>query len=188
MIRYLRGVLPSNTLACLYSLTEQARQSKGLGDDVHIRTTLIDESVQKVKIKKIVRIARRHAAGTRTVIALAGVQTNQYPRARDLALRFREAGLTVMIGGFHMSGILALADNIPADIQDLLDHGVTIVKGEVEETWAQLLRDAFHGRLQPLYDFLDQKPDLFSKPIPRVHRKYMKRFVFTGFGTIDAGR
>ena len=40
-----------------------------------------------------------------------------------------------MIGGFHVSGYLALLPEIPPDIQQLMDEGVTIVKGEVEETW-----------------------------------------------------
>jgi hypothetical protein len=40
-----------------------------------------------------------------------------------------------MIGGFHVSGMLALRPDIPPDIQELLDAGVTVVKGEVEETW-----------------------------------------------------
>ena len=95
------------------------------------------------------RIVRRAArdASTRTVIALAGVQTNQFPRASDLALAFRDAGLTVLIGGFHVSGLLALISGIPDDIQLLMDRGVSIVKGEVEETWGELMRDALHGTI-----------------------------------------
>jgi radical SAM superfamily enzyme YgiQ (UPF0313 family) len=187
VIRYFRGVLPSNTLSALYSLTQEVKKSKVLGEDLQIETTLLDETVQKVDVRAIVKHARRRP-DTRTVIALAGVQSNQFPRAADLARRFRSADLPVMIGGFHVSGLLALADRIPDDIQALMDQGVTIVKGEVEETWGSLLQDALHGRLNPLYDFLNDKPDLYAKPIPRVHRSYMKRFAFSGFGTIDAGR
>jgi len=188
VIRYLRGVLPSNTLACLHSLTEEVARLRQLGDSVKLTTTIIDETVQKVPVRSIIARARRSAPGTRSVIALAGVQTNQFPRARDLALRFTSAGLPVMVGGFHVSGTLALLDHVPAHLQELMDRGVTLVKGEVEETWGSLLGDVLHGRLRPLYDFLDQKPDLQDKPIPRVNREYMRRFVFSGFGTIDAGR
>ena len=94
VIRYLRGVLPSNTLSTLYSLTEDLNKQGLLGEGLEIRTTVIDESVERIPVDRIVRRAARDAS-TRTVIALAGVQTNQFPRASDLALAFRDAGLTV---------------------------------------------------------------------------------------------
>jgi radical SAM superfamily enzyme YgiQ (UPF0313 family) len=187
VIRYLRGVLPSNTLSTLYSLTEDVKRSGALGEGLEIRTTVIDETVERVKVRRIIRRAARQRQ-TRTVVALAGVQSNQFPRAHDLALEFRDGGLAVMIGGFHVSGLLTLIPVIPDDIQLLMDRGVTIVKGEVEDTWRDLLSDVVHGRLRPMYDYLQEKPDLYSKPIPAVHSKYMKRFAFPGFGTIDAGR
>jgi hypothetical protein len=93
-----------------------------------------------------------------------------------------------MIGGFHVSGYLALLPEIPPDIQQLMDEGVTIVKGEVEETWGDLLCDAIHGRLKPLYDFLNDKPDLYEKPIPVIRKKYLRKFVAPNFGTLDCGR
>jgi radical SAM superfamily enzyme YgiQ (UPF0313 family) len=187
VIRYLRGVLPSNTLSTLYSLTEDQHLSGALGDGLEVRTTVIDETVQRVPVRRIIRRAARRR-DTRTVIALAGVQSNQFPRAADLALQFRDGGLPVMLGGFHVSGLLALIPKIPDDIRLLMDRGVTIVKGEVEDKWGVLLSDALHGRLQPMYDYLQEKPDLYAKPIPAVHDSYMKRFAFPGFGTIDAGR
>jgi radical SAM superfamily enzyme YgiQ (UPF0313 family) len=187
VIRYLRGVLPSNTLSTLFSLTEDQHRSGALGDGLEVRTTVIDETVQMVPVRRILRRANRQR-DTRTVIALVGVQTNQFPRASDLALQFRDGGLPVMIGGFHVSGLLALIPQIPDDIRHLMERGVTIVKGEVEDKWGGLLSDALHGRLRPMYDYLQEKPDLYSKPIPAVHDSYMKRFAFPGFGTIDAGR
>lgn len=187
VIRYLRGVLPSNTLSCLYSLTEDLANRQAFGGNLKLDPIIIDEAVQKVRVDRIIRRARRQSR-TRTVIALTGVQTNQFVRARDLALQFREAGLPVMIGGFHVSGLLSMVGAVPADIQELLDRGVTIVKGEVEEAWEAILGDAVRGQLQPIYDLIDSKPDLYLKPIPRVNRTYMRRFVYSGFGTIDAGR
>jgi radical SAM superfamily enzyme YgiQ (UPF0313 family) len=185
VIRHFRGVLPSNTLNCLYGLTEDARRRRILGD-VKIDIELFDEAVHKVPVSKLARLNRRK--GTKVVVCLAGVQTNQFPRAADLALEFRQAGLTVLIGGFHVSGILAMFPDIPADIQHLMDCGVTIVKGEVEEHWDEILTDAYHGRLQPLYDFLNDLPDLSHPPLPQVNKRYLRRFAFPNFGTIDCGR
>ncbi len=186
VVRHWRGVLPSNTLACLAGLTEEVVAKKLLGESLRIKIHLLDESVDHVPVKRICRSQRR--AHTKTIVCLVGVQTNQFPRAADLAREFRKAGLTVMIGGFHVSGYLALLRDIPPDIQELMDAGVTIVKGEVEETWAELLRDAAAGRLKPLYDFLNNKPDLYEKPVPVVRKEYLRKFVASNFGTLDCGR
>jgi hypothetical protein len=78
--------------------------------------------------------------------------------------------------------------DIRPEIQELMDLGVTVVKGEVEETWGDILSDALKDRLKPLYDFMDKKPDLCDKPIPTIHRSYLKRFITSNFGTIDCSR
>jgi len=186
VVRHWRGVLPSNTLACLAGLTEDVIRKKSLGVSLRIRLHLLDESVERVPVERICRSQR--GAHTRTLVALVGVQTNQFPRAADLAMEFRRAGLTVMIGGFHVSGYLAMIPEIPPEIQRLLDAGVTVVKGEVEETWDKLLRDVVGGCLKPLYNFIDDKPDLYEKPLPVIRKEYLRKFVASNFGTLDCGR
>jgi radical SAM superfamily enzyme YgiQ (UPF0313 family) len=186
VVRHWRGVLPSNTLACLAGLTDEVIAQKRLGEDVRVKVHLFDETVDKIPVKRICRL--RHSSHSKTIVCLVGVQTNQFPRAVDLARIFRRAGLTVMIGGFHVSGYLALLPQIPPDIQQLLEEGITIVKGEVEETWGDLLCDAVNGRLKPLYDFIDNKPDLYTKPIPAIRKSYLRKFVAPNFGTLDCGR
>jgi len=186
VVRHWRGVLPSNTLACLAGLTEDLIQQKRLGDSWDVRVHLLDETVDKISVKRICRSELWNRA--KTIVCLVGVQTNQFPRACDLAHTFRRAGLTVLIGGFHVSGYLALLPDIPDDIQKLMDAGVSVVKGEVEETWGDLLLDAIHGRLKPLYDFLNSKPDLYTKPIPAIRKKYLRKFAASNFGTLDCGR
>jgi radical SAM superfamily enzyme YgiQ (UPF0313 family) len=186
VVRHWRGVLPSNTLACLAGLTEEAIKQNNLSNFYNIKVHLLDEIVDKIPVKKICRSQRWGLA--KTIVCMVGVQTNQFPRACDLAHQFRKAGLTVMIGGFHVSGYLALLPDIPADIQGLMDAGVSVVKGEVEETWSQLLQDAIQDNLKPMYDFLNAKPDLYTKPIPAIRKKYLRKFVASNFGTLDCGR
>lgn len=186
VVRHWRGVLPSNTLACLAGLTEDVVARKRLGESLRVVTHLLDETVDRIPVRRICRSQRD--PHTKTIVCLVGVQTNQFPRASDLALTFRRAGLTVLMGGFHVSGYLALLSEIPPEIQMLMDKGVTIVKGEVEETWEGLLCDAISDRLQPLYDFIDRKPDLYEKPIPVVRKEYLRKFVAPNFGTLDCGR
>jgi radical SAM superfamily enzyme YgiQ (UPF0313 family) len=186
VIRHWRGVLPSNTLACLYSLTEDVRKRRALGSEVRIDVDLYDETVQKIPVSKIISSDR--PGFCKTVVCLAGVQSNQFPRAADLARRFRAGGLSVMIGGFHVSGAMALFPDGSPEIQELIDLGVTVVKGEVEESWAELLGDALHDRLQPVYDYLANKPSLCDQPVPKPLPSYMKRFTASKFGTIDCSR
>jgi radical SAM superfamily enzyme YgiQ (UPF0313 family) len=121
-------------------------------------------------------------------VCLVGVQTNQYPRAVDLARAFRAAGVDVILGGFHVSGTIALFHAPTSDIQEILDLGVTVVTGEVEVEWEHLLRDVLLGELKPLYNFLEPTPDLSTPPIPMIHKKYLRRFAHQQFGTIDCGR
>jgi radical SAM superfamily enzyme YgiQ (UPF0313 family) len=186
VVRHWRGVLPSNTLACLAGLTEDVIRQNRLGDGWNVKVHLYDETVDKIPVRKICWSQRWGLA--KTIVGLVGVQTNQFPRACDLAREFRRAGLTVLIGGFHVSGYLALLPEIPPDIQQLMDEGVTIVKGEVEETWGDLLVDAVNGQLKPMYDYLNNKPDLYTKPIPAIRRTYLRKFIAPNFGTMDCGR
>jgi radical SAM superfamily enzyme YgiQ (UPF0313 family) len=184
IVRYFRGVLPSNTLFCLAGLTENAR-TQGRLADFDIRVELVDEIVERVDCAEI---CRSHKPGNRTIVCLVGVQTNQFPRAADLAKTFRAAGLTVILGGFHVSGYLSMISEIPPDIQELLDLGVHIVKGEVEESWPRILEEAIDGTLAPLSDFTNDRPDLFNAPIPVANKRVLRKFVSSNFGTIDCGR
>ena len=186
VIRHFRGVLPSNTLACLSSLTRDVAKRELLGAETELTVELIDDTVQRIPVKRIIRSNR--LPYRRTIVALVGVQSNQFPRAADLARKFRAGGIQVLIGGFHVSGMLALSEGITPEIQELIDIGVTVVKGEVEETWGDILRDAAEDKLKALYDFLDCKPDIYAQPLPTFERKYLKRFIVSNFGTIDCSR
>lgn len=185
VVRHWRGVLPSNTLACLHGLTEDVRARGQLGD-VDIRVHLLDETVDKIPVRQIVRL-NRHVR-ERVVVALVGVQTNQFACASDLALELRRKGVSVLIGGFHVSGMLAMFPSVTPEIQQLVDAGVTVVAGEVEDRWAELLQDALVGNLKPIYRFLNELPDLSKAPRPIINKEYLRKFVSSNFGTIDCSR
>lgn len=186
VIRYRKGFLPSNTLSCLAGLTEDVRRRGTFGDSVTVTVKLYDDTVQPIPVERIARAARRK--GNRTIVGLVGVQTNQFPRAADLALAFRRKGVGVLLGGFHVSGSMAMLPSAPPEIQALLDAGVHLVLGEVENQWDGILADALHGALRPVYNFLGSPPDLRDQPLPRTDRRYLRHFVTANFGTIDCGR
>jgi hypothetical protein len=89
--------------ACLNGLAEDARRRAVLGPDVAIRLHTFDETNRRVHPTRIIRDIKRN--GGRALIALVGVQTNQFPRAVDLACPFLAAGMPVCVGGFHVSGL-----------------------------------------------------------------------------------
>ena len=185
LIRHWRGVLPSNTLACLHGLTDDVRR-RGLLGDVDLRIHVLDEAVSKIRLDEIVRLRRRR--GERVAVCLVGVQTNQFCRAADTALALRREGVAVIVGGFHISGVLAMFRDVPPEVQQLLDAGVSVVAGEVEHRWADLLRDAYRGCLKPVYRFTDDLPDLTDAPGPLIDKQYLRKFVSSNFGTIDCSR
>ena len=90
VIRWWRALIPSNSLASVYGLALDCAKRHVLGEDVEIDIDLIDETNTRVNIPKLIRRFRRH--DNFGLLAMVGVQSNQYPRALDLARHFRAAG------------------------------------------------------------------------------------------------
>src|SRR4051812_30314875 len=101
VIQWRRSSIPSNSLASLYGLLAECAQAKVLGPDVDIEIEACDECNTVVDIKRAIRKIKSGGGG---FVGLVGVQSNQFPRALDIAREFRAAGVPVVIGGFHVSG------------------------------------------------------------------------------------
>src|ERR1700748_248317 len=115
-IQWARVAFPANTLACLNALAEDARRRQVLGADVEIRLHTYDETNRRVRPDRIIREIGR--AGGKALIALVGVHSNHFPRAVDLARPFLRAGWPVTVGGFHVSGCLAMLPQMPPELQE----------------------------------------------------------------------
>lgn len=185
VIQWLRSGIPSNTLAALNALAQDCADRKILGDDIEIRVTPIDEANSKVDVKRLARMMEHD--GGRGLIGLAGVQTNQFPRALDIGRRCREQGLQVCIGGFHASGILAMLPGPTPELEEALALGISLYAGESETRFDEILIDAFHGKLKPVYNYLNDLPNVDGEPPPfmPVDRVYKTLSKVTSF---DAGR
>ena len=134
---------------------------------------------------QIIRMIRR--AGGNALIGLVGVQSNQFPRAVDLAKPFLDARLPVCIGGFHISGCIAMLPELPPDIKAAQDLGISFFAGEAEERRLdQVLRDAFNGTLKPLYNYMDNLPALAGEPPPFLPRQHVSR-TSGSLSSIDLG-
>ncbi len=55
--------------------------------------------------------------GQRALVCMAGVQSNQFPRAFDISTRFTANGIPVCLGGFHVSGILSLLNKLTPELE-----------------------------------------------------------------------
>ncbi|TMA12593.1 MAG: radical SAM protein, partial [Deltaproteobacteria bacterium] len=188
VIRFWKGVLPSNTLNVLHGLTEDVSERRVLGD-LDMEVVTFDETAENIPVRKVIRWSQRR--DRKLLVCLVGVQTNQFPRALDLARRFRAAGIDVIMGGFHTSGTINMLGEQEPDIQELVRESITIVSGEVEENWAEILADALNGRLKPIYSFaqdLQNLVDIGNAPLPLVSHKTMRHFARPGFGTADTSR
>ena len=185
-IQWIRSAIPSNTLACLNGLAEDAQRREVLGAGVTIRLHTYDETNRRVRPDHIIRDIRR--AGGKALIALVGVQSNQFPRAVDLARPFLNAGLPVAIGGFHISGCLAMLPEMPPEMVAAQALGISFFAGEAEEgRLDDVMRDAWAGRLAPLYNFMDDLPALQGEPPPILPRKHVQR-TSGSLSSIDLGR
>jgi tRNA A37 methylthiotransferase MiaB len=184
VIQWVRAFIPSNSLACLYALVQDVQQRQALGPDVDIVVHVYDESHTVIPVRSIIR--RMQAGGGQGVVLLIGVQSNQFPRAADLAREFRAAGIAVVIGGFHVSGCLSMLPELPEDIRAVIAQGVTVFAGEGEGRMEQLLADAYRGRLQPIYNFLKDLPDLRRQVLPILPRDVVRGYMLET--TFDAGR
>jgi radical SAM superfamily enzyme YgiQ (UPF0313 family) len=185
VIRWWRTLIPSNSLAAMYGLAADSAARKVLGADVAIDIAIIDETNTRVNTAKLLR--RFGRAGNFGMVGLVGVQSNQYPRALDIARPFRNAGIPVALGGFHAAGCIAMLDGKAVDLDLAREMGISIVAGEVEGRFDDLLLDAAAGRLQPQYNFMHDLPGLGGTPIPFLPRKYVKRTAGTNT-SFDAGR
>jgi len=185
-IQWLRSAIPSNTLACLNALAEDARQRQVLGPGVDIRLHTYDETNRRVRPERIIRAIRK--AGGKALVGMVGVQSNQFPRAMDLARPFLAAKIPVCIGGFHVSGCLAMLPELPDDIREAQQLGISLFAGEAEnQRLDQVLQDAWNGEPARLYNYMDALPALAGEPPPILPRKHVAR-TSGSLSSIDLGR
>ena len=184
VIQWWKSWIPSNSLACLYGIASDIASRRALGDDVAIEIHAYDECHTVIPIRRIIRRIKAADAG---IVCLVGVQSNQFPRAIDLATPLREAGIAVAIGGFHVSGCLAMLPQLPFDLQQALDQSITLFAGEAEGRLEGLFADAFSGRLKPIYNYMDDLPGLQQQVTPFLPIDILRRYGET-IGAFDAGR
>lgn len=98
------------------------------------------------------------------------VLTPQSPWVYQMSDRLRAAGKKVILGGIHVT---ALPD-------EAKQHADSIVLGEAEMIWGELLADAENNRLKPVYN--GGFPDLVNLPMP-VTGLWNTKYIYGYFQT-----
>ena len=184
VIQWLRSPIPSNSLASLYGLAKDCAERRVLGDDVDLDIHAFDETNTRIRPERIATLIETAGAG---VVMLTGVQSNQFPRALDIARPLRGRGIAVAVGGFHVSGALSMLGGVDADLDRAKAMGLSLFAGEAEGRLEEVLRDAFAGSLKPLYNFMNDLPNIEGTPIPLMAAERAQRTA-GGVTSFDAGR
>ena len=184
VIQWLRSAIPSNSLAVLYGLALECGQQKVLGDDVELEIHAFDETNTRIRPLRIASLIEGAGAG---MVMLIGVQSNQFPRALDIAQPLRERGIMVAVGGFHVSGTIAMLAERDPDVRRAEQMGVSLFAGEAEGRLREVLRDVAANQLKPVYNFMNDLPHLEGAALPFLPSERILRTA--GANTsLDAGR
>jgi radical SAM superfamily enzyme YgiQ (UPF0313 family) len=194
-VQYFRyGVQPNNTLTVLTALNEAFNKRYATERNVYLETVIWDEICDGVVSPETIKAIKEKARedGVELLIGLAGVQSNQYPRGRDLALQFKALGVPTMMGGFHVSGF-------PDSVKFLNECGITTIVGEAENIWGDIVEDFLRGELQLNYSVTKGiraktgqediiVPLITESLLPVLDDRYLTRFFNDTMTTLDTSR
>lgn len=99
------------------------------------------------------------------------------PRAYEIAREFRARGVRTVMGGIH-------ASFRPHEAAGRCD---SVVVGEAEAVFPELLADLERGRPRRIYGSLDARPPLVDQPLPRHDLLHLDRYFIAGVAETRRG-
>lgn len=184
VIQWYRSAIPSNSLAAVYGLARDCANREILGPDVEFEIHALDETNTQIRPDRIAKLIEAADMG---MAMLVGVQSNQFPRALDIARPLRARGLQVGIGGFHVSGTISMLQGRDEGLDEAKKMGLSLFAGEAEGRLDEVFIGAAKGALKPLYNFMDDLPGIEGTPIPILVANRVNRTA-GGVTSFDAGR
>lgn len=167
--RFRWGFMPNSTLPHIRSMTPESLN----GTPIEVHT--VDEYVHTdLRYFDLLR----KEAGTKTLVAIVGVQSHQFHRALDLAAYAQRNGCMTVIGGPHP---------MTCDTSMLQGRGVSFALAEAELIWLSILEDATTGELQPVYGANQRwQKELDAPVIIPPSRKDLQRYIIPMLGIYPA--
>jgi radical SAM superfamily enzyme YgiQ (UPF0313 family) len=123
-----------------------------------VEVTLIDEHVDRIDFEEKVDLV-----GITSLTATA-------PRAYEIGDEFKKRGVKVVLGGIHPSVLP----------EEAIQHADSVVIGEAENLWPEVIGDFKKKRLKKFYQSLE-KPSLENLPLPRRDLLQGKRYLTKNF-------
>jgi radical SAM superfamily enzyme YgiQ (UPF0313 family) len=173
--------MPNSTAGFIAGLCEDYNRRHPQGR--RIDWSIFDEHVETSVTETVLQEWQAEAENRELLLLVAGVQTNNYPRARDICLMARKLGIAVVAGGVHLSC------HGPS-VEFLVSCGVSVSLGESEAFFDEVLDDAIAQQLKPVYRIGEgvgvrvktsasdiQVPELDRLPFPEIPRSYINKFV-----------
>jgi len=125
--------------------------------------TLVDDEVEDIPYEK-----------ETDLVGISLFTANSY-RAYEISKSFRCRGIPVILGGVH----------VVACPEEASEHADSIVVGEAEDTWPELLKDFNSGKLKRMYTSTNTS-DLSNMPLPR--RDLLDKTKYSTINTVQATR
>jgi radical SAM superfamily enzyme YgiQ (UPF0313 family) len=146
-----RNYMPHLWMFVLQSLTPSGHE-----------VILVDGNTQAMDEAEIARFVREKKIG----LVGIGAMTRMIAKAYRMADAIRAAGVPVVMGGPHVTGMPDEALGRDGGIR----HADAVAIGEADETWGRIVEDAARGQLRDIYEPSDEsgkehKPDLQAYPL-----------------------
>ena len=129
-----------------------------------VKVTFIDENVDTVPFEQ-----------SWDFVGISTMLTSQLPRAFEIASQFRERGVDVIFGG--ISTML--------HSEEVARHATSVFLGEAEGRLEQVFEDKKNERLKPLYNYMNQFPDIESVGPARRSILDYKKYEYKGMRMVD---
>ena len=168
VIQWLRSPIPANSLACLYGLAIDCaeRQRARARRRARRRRDRRDQPAHPPGEDRALDHARPAAAWS----CWSACSRTSFRARSTSTSRFAQLGLTVGIGGFHVSG--TLVDAARRSSQTCRRRSISALHlspaRRRKAGSSRCLRDAPTGRLKPIYNFMDDLPGIERVPIPHL--------------------
>jgi hypothetical protein len=169
--RFRRGFMPNTTVRYLASLTPREHDGR------RCEVRAVDEYVE-TDLAYLEALRPEPGSSSRTLVALAGVQSHQLHRALDLAALAVSRGAMAVIGGPHA---------MTCDTSELQGRGVAFALSEAELIWRDILSDAARGGLAPVYGGTRRWQERLDPPVVEPpSRRDLTRYVVPMLGVYPA--